>query len=270
MPVIFFIFVGIFGLLIGSFLNCLIWRLHTSESILGRSYCPSCKKQIAWYDNVPLLSYILLKGRCRLCGQAISWQYPMVELAGGVLFFLAAFLNYNSGIMDYGGDALNMVQDPIFLVRMFRDFFLISAFILIFIIDLRWFLIYDKVTLPACAVVFALNLILGMDWQNMVFSGIIGGGFFLSQYLISKGKWIGGGDIRLGLLMGLALGWPHIIPAIMIAYFLGAAVGVYLMAAGKKKMGSQLPLGVFLSSAAVIILFWGDEIIAWYLHKLLL
>lgn len=247
------IFVFIFGLIIGSFLNCLVWRLRTGESLLGRSYCPKCKKQIAWYDNLPVASFILLSGKCRECGQSISWQYPAVELATGVLFVIAYYLSYELRVTSYE-----------FIVQLLRDWFLISAMMVIFIYDLRWRLILDAVTLPACLVVLILNLALGFSLWNLLVSGIIGSGFFLLQFLISGGKWIGGGDIRLGLLMGLALGWPGVIAAIIISYFLGSLVGLGLIAAGKKRWGSEVPLGVFLAAGTIIDLFWQERILDWY------
>jgi len=247
------IFVFIFGLIIGSFLNCLVWRLRTGESLLGRSYCLKCKKQIAWYDNLPVLSFVLLKGKCRQCGGKISWQYPIVELTTGVLFVLAYYLNYELRITNYE-----------LIIQLLRDWFLISAMMVIFIYDLRWRLILDVVTLPAGLVVLILNLALGFSLWNLLVSGIIGSGFFLLQFLISGGKWIGGGDIRLGLLMGLALGWPGVIAAIIISYFLGSLVGLGLIAAGKKRWGSEIPLGVFLAAGTIIDLFWQERILDWY------
>ena len=247
------IFVFSFGLIIGSFLNCLVWRLRTGESLLGRSYCLKCKKQIAWYDNLPVLSFVLLKGKCRQCGGKISWQYPIVELTTGVLFVLAYYLNYELRITNYE-----------LIIQLLRDWFLISAMMVIFIYDLRWRLILDVVTLPAGLVVLILNLALGFSLWNLLVSGIIGSGFFLLQFLISGGKWIGGGDIRLGLLMGLALGWPGVIVAIIISYFLGSLVGLGLIAAGKKRWGSEVPLGVFLAAGTIIDLFWQEQILNWY------
>jgi len=247
MPLYFnLIFVFLFGLIIGSFLNCLIWRLHTGESLFGRSYCPKCKKQIAWYDNLPVVSYFLLAGKCRECGKAISWQYPTVELATGILFVLA-FVNHFQ-----------------FSIEILRDWFIISVMIVIFIYDLRWYMILDIVTLPACLIILIANLILGLSLWNLLISGIIGGSFFLIQFIISQGKWIGGGDIRLGLLMGLALGWPGVIMAIIISYFLGSIVGLGLIAAGKKQWGSEVPLGVFLAFGTLVTLFWQAEILNWY------
>lgn len=260
---LFFIF--LFGLIIGSFINCLIWRLHTGEGLLNRSYCPKCKSQIAWYDNLPVLSFLILRGRCRHCKKNISWQYPLVELIVGALFVLAWQADLSrTGLGEFDIESGITGLRLSFLILVIRDWFLISVMTVIFIFDLRWYLILDIITLPSALIVLVLNLMLGQEWQGLVFSGIIGGGFFLAQFVISKGKWIGGGDIRLGLLMGLSLGWPGVAIAIMIAYFTGSIVGVGLIAGGKKKWGSEIPLGVFLSLATIITLFWGNEILNWY------
>lgn len=252
------IFVFVFGLIIGSFLNCLIWRLHEKEGLMNRSYCPKCRKQIAWYDNIPILSFIMLKGKCRHCGKPIAWQYPAVELSTGWLFATAYYLNY-------GG----MIDDKLFIVQLLRDWFIIAVMIVIFIYDLRWSEILDKVTLPACLAALIINLALGFSLWNLLISGIIGSSFFLIQFLISHGKWIGGGDIRLGLLMGLALGWPVVILAVIISYFIGSIVGVGLILAGKKKWGSEVPLGVFLAVGSIISLFFHAQILNWYLNILI-
>lgn len=262
--VLFLIF--IFGTVIGSFLNCLIWRLHEKKTILGRSFCLKCKKQIAWYDNIPILSFIILKGKCRHCGKKILWQYPVVELAAGILFVIAFLVNQESGIRNQELFILNfsLIPDSLFFIHLIRDWFIISVMIIIFIYDLRWYLILDIITLPACLIVFIFNLLLGANWQNFLISGIIGGSFFLLQFVISRGKWIGGGDIRLGLLMGLAFGWPMILTALYIAYILGSIVGIYLLATKKKALSGKIPFGVFLSTATVITLFWGGALVEWY------
>jgi prepilin signal peptidase PulO-like enzyme (type II secretory pathway) len=258
----FALFIFLFGLIIGSFLNCLIWRLHKKESMMGRSYCPKCLQKIFWYDNIPLFSFAFLGGKCRHCQKKISWQYPAVELITGILFVVAFLLNFSAqGGSAFGGQFSN----PLFVVKLFRDWYIIAIMTIIFIYDLRWYMILDIVTLPACLVVFLLNLVLGITWQNMVISGIIGGSFFLIQFLISRGKCIGGGDIRLGLLMGIALGWPLVLVAILLAYFVGSLVGICLIIAKKKQWSSQIPLGIFLSTATIITLFWGQEILNWYL-----
>jgi prepilin signal peptidase PulO-like enzyme (type II secretory pathway) len=272
------IFVFLFGLIIGSFLNCLIWRVYKGEGMWNRSYCPKCKKQIAWYDNIPVLSFCLLGGKCRHCQKAISWQYPIIELIMGILFLIAFYTNFQvASIINLqippapfikGGVSQFLIFNFKFLIELFRDWFLIAVMIVVFVIDLRWYLILDIVVLPAAAIVFILNLILGISWQNLLISGIIGGSFFLIQFLISKGKWIGGGDIRLGLLMGLALGWPNILVALFLAYFIGSIVGIGLILAGKKKWGGEVPLGTFLSVTTVIALFWGSRILDWYINQL--
>ena len=297
----FYFFIFLFGLIIGSFLNCLIWRVYKKipltpfiKGASDRSYCPKCKKQIAWYDNIPILSFILLKGKCRHCGKPISWQYPMVELATGVLFVLAFYNNFQIPLTPFikgaeipltpfvKGGVLQfsiLTSNFLLLTSIFRDWFIISVMIVVFVIDLRWYLILDAVTMPAAGIIFVLNLILGLNppnplyqggiiglsWQNLLFSGIIGGSFFLIQFVISKGKWIGGGDIRLGLLMGLALGWPNVLTAIFLAYFIGSIFGIGLILTGRKKWKSQVPLGTFLAVAAIITLLWGDKILGWYL-----
>jgi prepilin signal peptidase PulO-like enzyme (type II secretory pathway) len=260
-----YIFVFIFGLIIGSFLNCLIWRVYKKipltpfiKGAVNRSYCPKCKKQIAWHDNIPVLSFCLLGGKCRHCRRSISLQYPLVELITGILFLFAFYLNFQIPLTPFIKGALVL----------FRDWFLIAVMIVVFVIDLRWYLILDIVVLPAAVIVFILNLILGISWQNLLISGIIGGSFFLIQFIISKGKWIGGGDIRLGLLMGFALGWPNILIALFLAYLLGSVVGIGLILAGKKKWGGEVPLGTFLSITTVIALLWGERILGWYLNQL--
>ncbi|MFH1822190.1 MAG: prepilin peptidase [Patescibacteria group bacterium] len=264
-------FLLIFGLIIGSFLNCLIWRLHKNESLLDRSYCPKCKQMIVWYDNIPVLSFILLRGKCRQCQEKISWQYPIVELITGLLFLIAFYINVklfylSQGNPLTGGLDFGFILNSKFLILNLKDFFIIAVMIVIFIYDLRWYLILDSITLPASALVLVFNLILGISWFSLLISAIIGISFFLIQFLISRGKWIGGGDIRLGLLMGLALGrYDLLILAIILAYFAGSIVGLFLIYTGRKEWGGKVPLGVFLTFATIISLFWGSEIINWYL-----
>lgn len=269
---ILYFFIFILGLVTGSFLNCLIWRLHKEEGMWNRSYCPACREQIAWYDNIPVLSFILLGGKCRNCKKKISLQYPIVELITGILF-LIAFLNNESGIMNNGLSVFSAIDNlpsiilnSKFLILTLKDWFIIAVMIVIFIYDLRWNLILDRVTLPACLVVFILNLALGVSWLSLAVSGAIGGSFFLIQFLVSRGKWIGGGDFRLGLLMGFSLGYlSRLILAILAAYFIGSIVGLTLIILKKKKWNSEIPLGVFLASATIFTVFWGDKIINWYL-----
>lgn len=238
----------IFGLIIGSFLNCLIWRTYKGKSFIrGRSICPKCKHQLFWYDNIPLLSFIILGGKCRYCKKKISWQYPLVELATAILFCLAYLVEFQ-------------------VLAIVRDWFFISVLIIVFVQDLRWQVILDQITIPAIVIALALNLIMGVSLGNLLVSAIIGGSFFLMQFIISSGRWIGGGDIRLGALMGLMLGWPQVLLAIMFGYWLGAIVGIYLILSGKKKLSSAMPFGTFLAIGTIVVLFWGDIILNSFLN----
>lgn len=247
------VFSLIFGMLIGSFINCLAWRLHQEETIFGRSYCPKCLNKIKWYDNIPLLSFLILKGKCRSCSKKISWQYPMVELATGLLFYLA---------FSFFGPS------PIFLIQ---SFIIISVLVLVFIFDFRWYLIPVSVLLWSALILAILGaishwFILGYYLFSLVVTVAIAAVFFGAQYLITKGRGLGEGDIWLGAFLGVAFANVlEISVAILSAYFIGAIVGISLLATGNKKWGSKLPLGVFLSIGGLIALFWGQEIASWYL-----
>jgi prepilin signal peptidase PulO-like enzyme (type II secretory pathway) len=203
---------------------------------------------IAWYDNIPVLSFLLLRGKCRHCQDTISWQYPVVEAVTALLFVAAAFFS------------------PFDWLILARNWFFIAVFIVIFIMDARWYLILDKVTIPAAAVAIIVNIYLKMSWQNLVLAAIIGTGFFLIQYIVSHGRWIGGGDLRLGFLLGVALGWPFVVAAIFLGYGMGAIIGIILLLSKKKAWQSMVPLGTFLSIAAVIVLLFGEPIVNWYLQ----
>ena len=259
MDSLFIFFSLIFGLIVGSFLNCFIWRVYEEESLGGRSHCRNCKKTIHWYDNVPVISYLLLGGQCRHCKKHISWQYPIVEALVGLCFFLVIVALKK----EFGSIEFWHVNQVLILIR---NWFLVSVLTIIFIMDLRWYVILDKISLTSAAVVLILNLWIGLSWQSLLISATIGIGFFLVQFVVSRGRWIGGGDIRLGLLLGVALGWPYVVAAIFLAYGIGALFAILLLAFGKKHWGSKLPLGTFLSVAGLIIMLYGPEIVNWYLN----
>lgn len=244
---------------------------------MGRSYCPECRHQLAWYDNIPLFSFAFLRGKCGYCAKPISWQYPLVELVTALLFLYGYYYNFQLPIYNF--QSIFNYQ----ILNLLKIWFLIAVMMVVFVIDLRWYLILDVVSLPASAIILGLNLLIGnttynlcrwenlwscnqFSWSGLLISGIIGLGFFLLQFLVSNGKWIGGGDIRLGLLMGLALGWPYIIVAIFMAYIAGSIFGLSMMAVGKKEWGSKLPFGCFLAPATIVTLFWGRAILYWYVN----
>jgi prepilin signal peptidase PulO-like enzyme (type II secretory pathway) len=263
----FFIIVSLlFGAVIGSFTNCFVWRLHENETLWDRSYCPKCRKMIAWFDNIPVISFLVLRGHCRRCEKKISWQYPIVEITTACLFALSFFIVATKYLG--GGDWLDnlyLLSVNQFVLELAKYWLMIFVLTVIFIYDGRWYLIPDKVVLPGALLVFGLNLFLGYDWLPLILCALIGGGFFLLQFLVSQGKWIGGGDIRLGILLGCATGrYDELLLAILLTYCLGSIVGILLVIFGKKEWSSKVPLAVFAAPALLATLFWGQAIIAWY------
>lgn len=248
--------VFIFGLIIGSFLNCVIYRFEKKESFLkGRSYCPQCKHGLRWYDLIPILSYILLLGKCRYCKKTISLQYPLVELATGLLF-LAVF-------------------NPEHTVRTFYLLLTNCFLIIIFVYDLRHYIIPDKVIFPAIGVSLAYIsfLLFTGDYSlsqflNMIYSGFWPAFFFLSLFVISQGKWLGFGDVKLAFFMGILLGFPKILVALFLAFSIGGIIGVGLIIARIKKIKSELPFAPFLIVGIYLAMFWGQYLIDWYLGLL--
>lgn len=259
------------GLIFGSFVNCVIWRLHSKESFVGgRSYCPRCRHKLAAADLVPLLSFLFLGGKCRYCKENISWQYPLVELATSVLALAAAFI-FASGFMKLG------IIDPATVLILVYYWAMIGILEIVFVSDLLWYVIPDEaivfgVGLAALAQIFAAfsplarDLIagdqsLGGVFLTAVFSTLV----FLGIVVISKGKWMGLGDVKYAFLMGLVLGFPGIVAGLFLAFLSGAVIGLVLIAAGRKKLSSEIPFGPFLAAATLVALFFGQSVINWYL-----
>ncbi|MFA6427477.1 MAG: prepilin peptidase [Candidatus Magasanikbacteria bacterium] len=247
----------ILGLCLGSFLNALEYRLHTHQAFFrSRSHCPQCKVQLAWYDNIPLLSFFILRQKCRTCKGSISWQYPLIELWMGLTFVGSYFLN--------------SVQALEFNVwQLVLTCFIIFVLTFIFLYDLKYLEVVDSIVIPATLIVYFVSWFLDLrGWQDMVIGMSVGAGFFLVQYLISKGTWIGGGDMRIGLLMGAILGWKLLLVALWFAYVAGALISVGLLISKKKKMKSAIPFGIFLAPATLVVMVWGQQALDWYLSFL--
>ena len=245
------------GLVVGSFLNCVIYRLNTKESFLfSRSHCPKCHHILKWYDLIPILSFIIVKGKCRYCKKKISWQYPLVEIFTGLIFLL-------------------LVTCHLSLVTLIYYIVVSSLLIVIFVYDLKHYIIPDKIIYPVIVIVFLYRILSFGHWSLGfgIFEGlkmplIVGfsaGGFFFLIWLISRGRWMGFGDVKLGFFMGLFLSWPNILVALFSAFFIGAIIGIGLIIAGKKTLKSQVPFGPFLVTGTFIALFWGQNLINWYL-----
>lgn len=254
MSFILYIFLIFFGLTVGSFLNVCIYRIPSGKSILfPSSFCPKCKKKILSRDNIPLLSYILLKGRCRNCKTKISVRYPLVELLSALLFF-SIFLK--SG---FSWESLAYV-------------FLGSSLIVIFFIDLEHRIIPDVITLPGIGVGLAFSfLVPEMNVVNSLIGLLVGGGlFFLFAMLgeaIFKKESLGGGDIKLAGMLGAFLGWEKILLVFFLSAILGSIIGIIFMffseEVRKKKI---IPFGPFLAIATFLGIFWGEKLIRFYLE----
>jgi prepilin signal peptidase PulO-like enzyme (type II secretory pathway) len=254
----------ILGLIIGSFLNVVVYRLQIAESFLAeRSHCPKCKKMIRWYDNIPVISFVLLGFRCRDCGEKISWQYPLMEIFTGLMFVLV-------------GHYFFVLENVETWTTTIYHLGIVSFLLVIFLYDFLYMEIPSVVLWPAVGFAAAFNLF--FDWskievvgnilQSQVYSGVLAALaaflFFFLMVAISKEKWMGLGDAQLAILMGIVLGWPQIILALMLAFSIGAIIGVLLVFLKRKKMGSQVPFAPFLIIGTFITLFFYNEIINWY------
>jgi len=268
----FYLFLGfslVLGLIVGSFINCLVWRLYKEESLMGRSHCPKCQRQIDWWDNIPVISWLFLRGRCRHCHKSISIQYPLVEFLVGILFALVFVKFYGAGLVYSDYDFYYWFLSGSKLWWLLVNWLAISALTIVFIFDVRWLLISLPAILWSAVGIFGLDLILGYSLWNILFCVLIGVGFFGLQFLLTRGRGIGEGDIWLGGLMGLIFpDWHLLLSAIFISYMLGGATGLIMMAAWGKKLKTKLPLGVFLAIGSIIALFFGQSLIAWYLGLL--
>lgn len=246
----------LFGTVIGSFLNAVLWRLRTGEGFVrGRSYCPCCRHQLAPQDLIPVMSYLLLRGKCRYCKAGIHPSYLLIELSTGTLFALFAAQAFAGGPLDGTGLAWLLLR-----------WYFVAVLTIVFVYDLKYMLIPRNVTAWASVVATLAGIALGQRPFALAAGFLVGAGIFYLQYVASKGRWIGGGDIHLGGLMGLMLSWPLVLVALFIAYVSGACVGGALLLSKRTSWKGQIPFGTFLSAATVVTLLWGDKILAWYLR----
>lgn len=240
------------GAIIGSFLNVLISRLPKKEGFVkGRSHCPNCSALIKWYDNIPLLSYLLLRGKCRCCKTRISFRYPVVELLTAAFFLLSWYL--------YGLSIQIIVVDVFF-----------AMLLVITVIDFDHYIIPDKITIPGMVLGLAASFVSPHITPLNSLIGLLAGGGVL--YLLAivgdhlfKKESLGGGDIKLAAMMGAFLGWKSII----IIFFGGALLGliyalIVMLWSSETRQSRMIPFGPFLSLAALVALFFGDDLINLY------
>ena len=250
------IFIFVFGLCIGSFMNVCIYRIPISKSIVTpRSMCPGCNSLISAYDNIPVVSYILLKGKCRNCGIPISLRYPLVETISG-LTALAVF-------MRFGISAEGVIY-----------FLFVSALVVITYIDIDHRIIPDIISLPGIPIGFLLaSLVLpSMNYKTSLAGILTGGGSLLAvawiYNLITKKEGMGGGDIKLLAMIGAFTGWKGVLFTIFVASAVGTLAGIAVMLKTQKGLKLAVPFGPFLSIGAILYIFFGSEIISWYIKSL--
>lgn len=285
--------VGLIGFLLGSVLGSLSLALAdrslTQQSFWGRSYCPNCKKQLRWYDLFPILSFIILAGRCRFCKKQIKIDYLLAEVMMGLVIaflFISEFHNFST----IGGPA-----------ELILKIFFITILAILFITDIRKMFIPDRIIFPALIIGFISSLIITISkicylyyylslsiigrlllpphndyfqrhalitaWPFLagILMAFMIGGFFMGLIIITRGKGMGGGDVKLGAFIGLMLGFPQSLLAIVTSFILGAIFSIILLIAGKKHFGQSIPFGPFLVLGSLVSLFWGNQIIDWYL-----
>jgi leader peptidase (prepilin peptidase)/N-methyltransferase len=273
--VIFFVLVVI-GLCLGSFVNALIWRLHEQELenskkktnnkrlaelsiVKGHSMCPHCRHKLAAIDLIPLFSWLSVKGKCRYCGQSISLQYPLVELIAALLF-VASYVWWPFHI--HGS------QLALFIIWLL----ILVGLLALAVYDLRWFLLPNRIIYPVSflALLYALIIVISARHPlaslfDTVVAVAIGGGIFYALFQLSNGRWIGGGDVRLGWILGLIAVTPgRSVLFIFLASILGTLISLPLLSAHRLKRNSVIPFGPFLIAGSIITQLFGTNIIHWY------
>jgi leader peptidase (prepilin peptidase)/N-methyltransferase len=241
----------VIGLCLGSFLNVLISRWGNEEGALfGRSRCPRCRTQLAWYDLVPVLSFLILRGECRKCHKKISWQYPLVELAMASVLFLFVY--------QYG---INLSLHEVFLGLLMLGF----ASLLFF--DLVHFILPDGIIGPMIIGVGGHMAIWNAEQiLSTAFTGLLACALFAILYIVSRGEWIGFGDVKLAFLIGLAFGYPFGVLIIIISIWAAAIVGASLILLRKATAKSAIPFGAFLAGVSIFYIIFFNEIqtFRWY------
>ncbi len=227
-------FVFILGLCVGSFVNVLIDRLPKGEDVIGgRSRCDFCKKNLRWFELIPVLSFLIQGGKCLRCRKRISIQYPVIELVTAAGFVL--------------------------LYQQLPNLAIFLALLVIFVADYKYEIIPDSM------IAFGLlGSLLQEDLLQNWPMAVGAAAFFLCLFLITKGRGMGFGDVKLVFLLGLILGYPNIIVALYAAFLTGAAIGIILMIGGKKSLKSHVPFGPFLILGTVFALLFGNQVLSWW------
>jgi prepilin signal peptidase PulO-like enzyme (type II secretory pathway) len=282
------VILAVLGLCLGSFVNALVYRLHEQEKLAskkptakltkqqealsiatGRSMCPHCKHELAAKDLVPAVSWLLLKGKCRYCGKPIP-DTPIPELVTPALFILS----YSVWPFSLHHVAGQGIDAGIAYFALWCAF--IVGFVALAIYDLKWFTLPNRIVFPLIGLATFQDLLGATVYHgglHTIFSAfwgiVIASGIFYVLFQVSDGKWIGGGDVKLGLVLGLLVGGPgKALLLIFTASLLGTVMAVPFLVTGRMKRTSKLPFGPFLLAATIIVVLWGASIIAWYTRML--
>jgi leader peptidase (prepilin peptidase)/N-methyltransferase len=242
-----------FGGVVGSFLNVCIYRLPLHASIVWpASACPHCGRALSWYENIPILSFLALRGRCRTCANTISWQYPIVEALTAVMFAAACW---------YYGPGVLLVSRLVFG----------CALIVLFAIDLEHHLLPNVVTVPGILAGFAFSFFTEPGWQASLIGIVVGGGvlFLIAEayYRVRREEGLGMGDVKMLAMIGAFLGWKLTLVALMLASVGGSVIGLLLIATRRGDMKYALPFGTFLALGAAGAAAVGPALIDWYVAR---
>lgn len=255
------IVLALYGLIFGSFVNALVWRLHEGKGIARgeRSECPNCRHTLAAQDLIPVISWLWLRGKCRYCHKSISWQYPIVEVATAVLFALSYWVLRPVTAAGW----FNLIVWLLLLV----------IFMTLTVYDFRWLLLPNKLVYPA-ALIAATSLVVQalvfhLSWGTVWRHGVAGLGLAAAFYIlasVANGKLLGGGDVKFGLVMGLILGLKATLLALIVAFDVAALIGVILIAAKIRKRTDYIAFGPFLVLGTIVAYLYGPDFINWYLR----
>lgn len=257
-----FLFIFFLGLNIGSFLNVLIDRLPQGKNpFRGRSRCDHCKKTLKAADLVPVISFLVLKGRCRYCNKPLSLQYPVIELFTATMYvFLFWFLG--AGLVSKG-DGLP-VLNALSLIRLTGPYILFSSFLVIFIADLKYQIIPDEMLLSGITGIMLFGGGTVFYFSQHALSGLLAAVVFWLIFILTKGKGMGLGDVKLAFVLGLWLGWQKTFVGIYLAFILGGMISVLLLYFGKKRFGDRIAFGPFLILGASLSFFLCTQMVLWY------
>jgi len=256
-------FVFIFGLMAGSFMNVCIYRIPREKSVVKpRSSCPQCGRLIRWYDNIPLLSYCVLGGKCRICKAVISFRYFLVELLTGISFVLFFYYGYVNG-----GIPLSVIY-----------IYFVSSLIVCTFIDFEFYIIPDSISLSGIGVGLLAGLLVPQmlgevtHLKGLLFSfigALVGGGVLfiiaiVAEYILKK-EAMGMGDVKLMAMIGAFIGWKLVLLTLFFSSLIGSVIGIILIVAGKANMQSKIPFGPYICLGAIIALFFGNLLTDWYI-----